>query len=413
LKAEIIETGPEPRPNAAYVSDALAAGPFVFPSGALAATEPTGDPYQSPIRVQTNIALRRLGATLEAGGSSLDHSITLSTYFPDLDDLPGHMNVRRRYPGLAQLPSTAIQCGLVRPTATIEIDLMAWRPGHGATRELITTDAVPRPSEPSAQAVRAGPFVFLSGVMATDFKSGIPAPARVPEGLPHFGSAIKRQTAWVLEAIARVLEVAGSSLDQIVSTRVVLTEVTDFQAFDEAWREYLGRSLPARTVINAPLVNPGCRIEVGIIALAPDSGIQKEIISTPAAPVPTTAESQAVRAGDFVFASALLPTDFQTGIAPQVRIDPNFPRSGSAIDNQTRFLLSNLAAILHAAGSSLEKVVKVGAYHTRLATDLLGAMEVRREYFGDHPPASTTIQVPQLLVPESLVMIDAIAVTDD
>ena len=413
MKTEVIQAGPEPSPIAAYLSDAIKAGPYVFASGVLVATELTTDPYQSPIRIQTDLVLKRLAAALEAGGSSLDQSVKLGTYHSDLDELPGYTEVRQRYLGEGRPPSTAIQCGLVRQTAVVEIDVIGLVPGSGVSREVIATDASPRPGASSAQAIKAGPFVFVAGTTATDFKTGVAPEARVPSGLPHFGSAIKRQTAWTLDAIGRVLEAAGTSLDQVVKAQVILTDPADFFQFDEVWRSYFGKGLPARTVLNAGLVNPGCLIEVDVIAIAPGSGLRKDVITTDRAPIPTIAESQAVRAGDFVFVSGLLSTDFQAGLAPEVRIDPNFPRYGSAIKKQVGYILSNLKAVLEAGGSSLEKVVRVGAYHTELARDLLGAMEVRQQFFPANPPASTTIQVPKLLVPGSLFMVDAIAVTND
>jgi 2-iminobutanoate/2-iminopropanoate deaminase len=96
-----------------------------------------------------------------------------------------------------------------------------------------------------------------------------------------------------------------------------------------------------------------------------------------------------------------------------VRLDPNFPRHSSAIKEQVGYILGNLKAILEAGGSSLEKVVRVGAYHTQIARDLLSAMEVRRQFFPANPPASLTIEVPNLLIPGSLFMFDAVAVTND
>lgn len=413
LKKETVQAGPEPSPLAPYLSDAIKVGPYVFPSGVLVATGPSANPYDSPIRMQTELVLKRLELALTAGGSSLEQSVKLRTYHTNLDDLPIHVEVLQRYLGQTRLPPNAIGCGLVQSSAVVEIDVIGLVSGAGVSREFIETDAVPRPAVPYAQAVKAGPFVFVAGTTATDFKTGVAMAARVPPGLPHFGSAIRRQTAWTLDAVSRVLEAAGSSLDQVVKAQVVLHDVADFFQFDEVWRSYFGDKPPARSVLNARLVNPGCLVEVEVIAIAPDCDLKKEIITTANAPIPVVAESQAVRAGEFLFVSGLLPTDFETGLAPEVRMDPNFPRDGSAIKRQVGYILGNLKAILEAGGSSLENVVRVGAYHTQISRDLLSAMEVRRQFFPANPPASLTIQLPKLLVPGSLFMLDAIAVTND
>lgn len=413
MKREVVQRGPEPSSTAAYLSDAIKAGPYVFASGLLVPTEPTSNPYDSQIAQQTELVLQGLAQTLEAGGSSLDQTLKIGTFHTDLDELPQHVEVRRRYLGEAKPPSTAVECGLVRQTAVIEIDAIGLVPGPDVRREVIETDAVPKPVVPYAQAIKAGPFVFVAGVMATDFRTGIAPEARVPEGLPWFGSAIKKQTEWTLEAIGRILEAAGSSLDQIVKAQAILIDIRDFLGFDEVWRSFFPTDPPARTVIQGGLVNPGHVVEIDVIAIAPESGLRKEAIATDGAPVPTIAESQAVRAGDFVFTSGILPTDFETGLAPEVRLDPSFPRYGNAIKQQTGFVLRSLQAILEAAGSNLESVVRVGAYHTELQRDLLGSMEVRRQFFPAAPPASTTIEVPALAVPGSRFMFDAIAVVPD
>lgn len=413
MKREIVQRGPEPSPIAAYLSDGVKAGPYVFASGLLVPTEPSSDPYHSAIKVQTERVIQGLAQTLEAGGSSLDQTLRIGLFLSDLDDLPGQSEVRRAHLAKAAPPSTAMECGLVRQTAVIEIEAIGLVPGPGLTREVVATDEVPRPVVPYAQAIKAGPFVFVAGVMATDFASGVAPEARVPEGLPWFSSPIKRQTAWTLETIGKVLAAAGSSLDQVVKAQAILTDIRDFLGFDEVWREFFPSDPPARTVVQAGLVNPGCLVEVDVIAIAPESGLRKEAITTDAAPVPTTAESQAIRAGEWVFTSGLLPTDFATGIAPEARVDPNFPRYGSAIKRQAGFVLRSLQAILEAAGSDMESVVRVGAFHTALQRDLLGSMEVRREFFPEAPPASTTIEVPALAVPGSRFMFDAIAVVPD
>jgi enamine deaminase RidA (YjgF/YER057c/UK114 family) len=413
LKRQTLQAGSEPSPLAPYLSDAVKAGPYVFPSGVMVTTEPSTNPYNSPIRQQTELVLKRLELALKAGGSSLDSVVRMKTYHTNLDDLPIHVEVLRRHLGQTRLGPDAIGCGLVQAAAVVEVDVIGLAAGSGVKRELIETDSIPRSGERYAQGVKAGPFVFVAGVTATDFKTGVAMGAQVPEGMPLVGSPIKRQTAWALDAIARVLEAAGSSLDQVVRAQVVLRDLTDFFAFDEVWRSYFGDTPPARTVLNAELVNPGCVVEVDVVAIAPGSGLKKEIVTTVNAPVPTVAEPQAVKAGEFLFVSGLLPTDWETGLSPEVRIDPSFPRDGSAIKKQAGYILRNLKAILEAGGSSLENVVRVGAYHTHIARDLLGAMEVRRQHFPEHPPASLTIELPRLLVPGSLFMFDAIAVTND
>jgi enamine deaminase RidA (YjgF/YER057c/UK114 family) len=119
--------------------------------------------------------------------------------------------------------------------------------------------------------------------------------------------------------------------------------------------------------------------------------------------------SEAIRVGELVFAAGQLASDFQTGVPPEARIDPNFPFYGSNIKKQTDFILSNLAMTFEAAGSSLDNVVKAQVFLTDLR-DFNGFDEVWRSYFS-RPPARTTIGTTGLLVKDTLVEIDLIGAT--
>lgn len=124
----------------------------------------------------------------------------------------------------------------------------------------------------------------------------------------------------------------------------------------------------------------------------------KTVIRTDAAPGPNQGApySQAIRSGDFVFT------------AGQVGLDP---ASGAivpgGIREQTERALLNLRAVLEAAGSGMDKLVKATVYLT--SRDNWAAMnEVYARHVGAHPPARTTIEVGRLS-PGALVEIDAIA----
>ena len=78
---------------------------------------------------------------------------------------------------------------------------------------------------PCSQAVRAGPLIFTSGHLATDYTSGIAAEAATNPHRPYDGPpAISRQTGYVFDHLGRVLELAGSSLNSLVRARTVHNE---------------------------------------------------------------------------------------------------------------------------------------------------------------------------------------------
>ena len=128
------------------------------------------------------------------------------------------------------------------------------------------------------------------------------------------------------------------------------------------------------------------------------SEIPIEIISTGAAPTPTVPLSQAIRYGGFVFTSGQVATDPETGAFV-----------GGGIETETRRVLDNIVAILEAAGSSLERVVKVTVFLTDVA-DFEAFNRVYRSYFTSHLPARSTFAV-QLAGPFS-IEIEMIAIVD-
>lgn len=112
----------------------------------------------------------------------------------------------------------------------------------------------------------------------------------------------------------------------------------------------------------------------------------KSVVRTEAAPAPFQGApySQAVRLGDLVFVSG------------QLALRPGDPElSGGSIQEQTEQVFANLGAILEAAGSGLERLVKTTVFLTDLA-DFAGMNEVYARHVGDRPPARATIEVAAL-----------------
>jgi reactive intermediate/imine deaminase len=263
----------------------------------------------------------------------------------------------------------------------------------------------PRPLANYSEAMLANGMVFAAGQLASDFKTGVPAEARKHPNFPYYGSDIKLQARFVLQNFARTFAAAGTSLNDVVKAQVFLTDLKDFSAFDEVWREFFQVPPPRTTVGTTGLLVKDTLIEIDLIAYARSAGLNHEVVVS-ANPKPLANYSEAVRVGDLVFAAGQLASDFKTGVAPEARRNPDFPFYGSDIQLQTDYILKNLRNTFEAAGSSLEHIVKAQVFLTDL-NNFAAFDEVWRGYF-KVPPPRTTVGTTGLLVKDTLIEIDLI-----
>ncbi|HEX3084956.1 MAG TPA: RidA family protein [Pyrinomonadaceae bacterium] len=124
----------------------------------------------------------------------------------------------------------------------------------------------------------------------------------------------------------------------------------------------------------------------------------KEIIATEQAPQAIGPYSQAVRAGNLVFASGQIPLDPAT---------KEFVAGGIA--EQTEQVLKNLKAVFAAAGVAMDQIVKTTVFLADM-NDFTAMNEVYGKYFAENPPARATVQAARL-PKDAKVEIEAIAVT--
>ncbi len=125
----------------------------------------------------------------------------------------------------------------------------------------------------------------------------------------------------------------------------------------------------------------------------------KQIIATDRAPRAIGPYSQAVRAGNLVFASGQIPIDPATG---------EFVAGGIA--EQTDQVLRNLTSVFAAAGVELKQIVKTTVFLADME-DFAAMNEVYGRFFGAQPPARATVQAARL-PRDARVEIEAIAVSE-
>ncbi|MEI2421619.1 Rid family detoxifying hydrolase, partial [Arthrospira platensis SPKY2] len=108
--------------------------------------------------------------------------------------------------------------------------------------------------------------------------------------------------------------------------------------------------------------------------------------------------SQAVKVGHFVFTSGQLGINPLTG---QLRM---------GLEEQTRQVLANLAAVLEAAGSGMDKIIKTTIFLTDIS-EFSTVNSIYAESFGAEPPARSTVQVAALPL-GGLIEIEAVALVE-
>jgi 2-iminobutanoate/2-iminopropanoate deaminase len=122
------------------------------------------------------------------------------------------------------------------------------------TKHVFTPHA-PQPIGPYSQAVISGGFVFCSGQIALDPKTG-----------QIVGADVAAQTERVLENLVAVLREAKIGPENVVKTTVYLADMADFPAMNEVYGRFLGEKPPARTTIQAAGLPRGVRVEIDVIA---------------------------------------------------------------------------------------------------------------------------------------------------
>lgn len=121
----------------------------------------------------------------------------------------------------------------------------------------------------------------------------------------------------------------------------------------------------------------------------------RQVINTSAAPAAIGPYSQAIRAGDYVFTSG------------QIGLDPASGKLAEGIEAQTKQVLTNLHAVLAAAGASLEQVIKTTIFLVDMA-DFQVVNTLYASEFANEPPARSTVQV-AALPRKAVVEIEAVA----
>jgi len=119
----------------------------------------------------------------------------------------------------------------------------------------IDTDHAPAAIGPYSQAVTCDGWIFCSGQIALDPRSGSIA-----------GETAREQAEHVLRNLAAVLEAAGAGLDDVVKTTIFLADMGEFAAVNEVYAAAFGEHRPARATVEVSRLPKDVRVEIDAIA---------------------------------------------------------------------------------------------------------------------------------------------------
>lgn len=123
------------------------------------------------------------------------------------------------------------------------------------TKEIVSTENAPGAIGPYSQAVKIGGFVFCSGQIPIDPKSGA-----------FVSDDVAEQTTQVLKNLSAVLEAAGTNINNVVKTTVFLADMNDFTAMNDVYAGFFSENKPARATVQAARLPRDARVEIECIA---------------------------------------------------------------------------------------------------------------------------------------------------
>lgn len=320
-------------PGAAQLpfSAATKADGLVYVAGTLA-TE--GD-----IKVQTKNVLDQMGVTLTKAGSSMAQVASVHVYIKNASDFAAMNEVYRTYWPKNPPVRTTIVSDFVVPGALVEMAMVAIP--NGGERQVIHPASWMQSPNPYSYGIKSGTTLFLSGLVSRNGKDN-----SVVDG------DMTAQTKTVLDNARDILAQAGMTFDNVVASRIYITDGSKFQEMNKTYVTYFTKEPPARATVIAPLMGPQYVIEITLTA----SSLPKQVFTTPAADgtpgKPNPILSSAVKVGNRLYVAGLLGNNAQT--------------KGNA-ELQTREIMARTERTMKLAGFGWNDVVDGIVYITDIA----------------------------------------------
>ena len=274
-------------------------------------------------------------------------------------------------------------------------------------KQAIQGPGIPQPPFHVSPAIRCDDYLFTSGFLATDWINPRPPSTR----LPHLGAATRAEVRQVFANLEAVVNAANFSMfeiarvDNFYGHRDVSTG--HFAARDEYY-PIDPMEKPASTAVQTSgFLAEECTYAVEAIGI---KGPQSKLVTDQVAASPGRLP-MGIRAGDFVFLSGRMASDYKDGLAAEARTRP-WIWIGSPIREQAAYILGMHQDILREGGLSLHDIVKSEVFLTN-PDDITVLDEVWAEFFPTDPPARSLFIVDGLGIDEAVVEINHIALQPD
>jgi 2-iminobutanoate/2-iminopropanoate deaminase len=139
----------------------------------------------------------------------------------------------------------------------METNYLRRRKFNSMKKEIINTASAPAPIGPYNQSVKANGFLFVSGQIAIDPKTGnIDA------------TTIEEETHQVMKNLAAILAEAGLSFEVVVKTTIFLSDMAHFGVVNEVYAQYFEGNHPARETVAVKGLPKNVNVEISMIAAA-------------------------------------------------------------------------------------------------------------------------------------------------
>jgi enamine deaminase RidA (YjgF/YER057c/UK114 family) len=266
-----------------------------------------------------------------------------------------------------------------------------------------------------AYAVKAGPWIFLTGHEAYDWETGIPDEVAGAPGFPLYGrSRSRREGDFILQRMSRLLREFGSDLGYAIRLDQYYPNPKAVAAYHLArYAEFRDYIPPSTSVIMERCFAGEATISTSMIAVMPDAGYDIRKIHPPGVgSAPTSGFVPAVVCNDFIFVAGQMAHNPGQGLDPRAHVPEHSAWAGTEIRKQIEFLiLEKLKPALEAGGSSLERSLKAQIYLAHIE-DAPDCLDVWNQYYADIPCAVTVVPTKSFATVGGIIEINLMALTN-